>query len=107
LVTTVLNPQDAPAAEFAALYADRWQVEVTIGELKGQQAANPVLRSKKPDGVVQEFYSYLLLHYAIRRVMHEAALREDIDPDRLSFVHSIRVLRRKLSRPESFSPQSS
>lgn len=105
LLTTILDPKCAPAAELAALYAERWQVEVTIGEVKThQRGSNVVLRSKKPDGVLQEMYGYLLVHYAVRWLMHEAALEADIDPDRLSFLHSLRVVRRKLSRPESFSP---
>ena len=55
-----------------------------------------VLRSKTQELVRQEFFGMLLLHFAIRRLMHEAALRGDEDPDRLSFLHAVRVVRRKL-----------
>lgn len=45
----------------------------------------------------QEFYGLILAHFAIRGLMHEAALQADEDPDRLSFVHTVRIVRRKLA----------
>ena len=106
LVTTLLDPDEAPASELAALYAERWQVEISIKEIKIYQGRpNVVLRSKKPDGVLQELYGFLTVHYAIRCLLHQASLQEEIDPDRLSFTSALRAVRRKLSRPESFSPQ--
>lgn len=63
-----------------------------------------MLRSKKPDLVRQEFYGLLLAHYAVRALMHEAALRDDVDPDELSFTHSVRVVRRKLPLFVSIPP---
>jgi len=63
-----------------------------------------VLRSKTPDLVLQEIYGLIMAHYAIRGLMHEAALKEDIDPDRLSFVHAVRVVRRKLPIYVAFPP---
>lgn len=106
LVTTILDPEAAPADELAALYAERWEVEISIREIKTYQGrAHAVLRSKKPDGVLQELYGLLTVHYTIRWLMHEAATAHEIDPDRLSFTHALQSVRRKLSRPESFSPQ--
>ena len=106
LVTTILDPQQAPAQELAALYAERWQVEIGIKEIKVYEGRpNAVLRSKKPDGVLQELYGFLIIHYTIRWLIHQAALKDDIDPDRLSFTSALRAMRRKLSRPESFSPR--
>lgn len=106
LVTTILDPAKAPADELAALYAQRWEVEISIKEIKVYQGRpNTVLRSKKPDGVLQELFGYLFVHYAIRWLLHEAAGEDDSDPDRLSFTSALRAVRRKLSRPESFSPQ--
>jgi hypothetical protein len=61
------------------------------------RGARIVLRSKTPDLVRQEFYGLILAHFAVRGLMHEAALRADKDPDRLSFVHAVRVVRRKLA----------
>lgn len=106
LVTTVLEPGEAPADELAALYAERWEVEISIKEIKIYQGRpNVVLRSRKPDGVLQELYGFFTVHYVIRWLLHQASLEEDIDPDRLSFTSALRAIRRKLSRPESFSPQ--
>jgi hypothetical protein len=97
LVTTMLDAADAPARELAALYHERWEIETALAELKTHlRGAKIVLRSKTPDLVVQEFYGLLLAHFAVRGLMHEAALRAGEDPDRLSFLHSVRVLRRKM-----------
>jgi hypothetical protein len=97
LVTTILDPAAAPATELAALYHERWEIEGALAELKTQlRGARMVLRSKTPELVGQEFWGLLLAHVAIRGLMHEAALRADEDPDRLSFLHAVRVVRRKL-----------
>jgi len=97
LVTTILDPAQAPAEELAALYHERWEIEGALDELKTHlRGAKIVLRSKTPDLVRQEFYGLLLAHFAVRGLMHEAALKEGEDPDRLSFVHAVRVIRRKL-----------
>ena len=96
LVTTILDPEAAPAGELAALYHERWEIETALDELKTHlRGARIVLRSKTPDLVRQEFHGLLMLHFAVRGVMHEAALKAGIDPDRLSFVHAVRVIRRK------------
>ncbi len=97
LLTTLLDPAEAPAQELAALYHERWEIEGAFDEFKTHlRGAQIVLRSKTPDLVRQEFYGLLLAHFAIRGLMHEAALKAGEDPDRLSFVHAVRVLRRKL-----------
>ncbi len=97
LVTTILDPAAAPAAELAALYHERWEIEGALAELKTRlRGARMVLRSKTPELVRQEFWGLLLAHFAVRGLMHEAALRADEDPDRLSFLHAVRVVRRKL-----------
>lgn len=97
LVTTLLDPAQAPAEELAALYHERWEIEGAFDELKTHlRGARIVLRSKTPDLVRQEFYGLLLAHFAIRGLMHEAALKQGEDPDRLSFTHTVRVIRRKL-----------
>ena len=97
LLTTILEPARAPAAELAALYHERWEIEGAFAELKTQlRGARVVLRSKTPELVRQEFWGLLLAHFAVRGLMHEAALRADEDPDRLSFSHAVRVVRRKL-----------
>ena len=105
LVTTLLEPAVAPAAELAALYHERWEIETALDELKTHlRGAQVVLRSKTPDLVRQECYGLLLAHFALRGLMHEAALKEDVDPDRLSFLHAVRVVRRKLPRAVAIPP---
>ena len=97
LVTTILDMEQAPASDLAALYHERWEVETALDELKTHlRGSKIVLRSKTPELVRQEFYGLMMAHFAVRGLMHEAALKADIDPDELSFVHSVRVVRRKL-----------
>jgi hypothetical protein len=97
LVTTLLDHELAPALELAALYHERWEIETALDELKTHlRGARIVLRSKTPDLVRQEFYGLLMAHFAIRSLMHEAALKAAEDPDRLSFLHAVRIVRRKL-----------
>jgi hypothetical protein len=105
LLTTVLDPDAAPADDLAALYHERWEIETALDELKTHlRGARIVLRSKTPDLVKQEFYGVLLAHFAIRGLMHEAALKEACDPDRLSFLHAVRVVRRKIATFGSIPP---
>jgi hypothetical protein len=105
LVTTILDPAQAPAADLAALYHERWEIEGALAELKTHlRGARVVLRSKTPELVRQEFWGLLLAHFAVRGLMHEAALRVDEDPDRLSFLHAVRVVRRKLPLFAALSP---
>jgi len=105
LFTTILDPEKAPAHELAALYHERWEIETAFDELKTHlRGSRIVLRSKTPALVKQEFYGLLLAHYAIRGLMHEAALKGDTDPDTLSFTHAVRVIRRKLPRFVSIPP---
>ena len=97
LMTNLLDPLEAPAEELAALYARRWEIETAFDELKTHlRGSRVVLRSKQPELVRQEVYGLLLAHFAIRGLMHEAALKAQAEPDRLSFVHAVRVVRRKL-----------
>jgi len=97
LLTTILDHEKAPAQELAALYHERWEIETALDELKTHlRGAKTVLRSKTPDLVRQEFYGLMMAHFAIRGLMHEAALKADDDPDRISFLHAVRVIRRKL-----------
>ena len=107
LITTLLDPRLAPARELAALYHERWEIETTLDELKTHlRGAQIVLRSKTPELVRQEFYGLLMAHFAIRGLMHEAALQAGEDPDPLSFLHAVRVVQRRLARAIATPPSA-
>ena len=98
LLTTIVDPAKAPASELARLYQERWEVETALDELKTHlRGSHIVLRSKTPNLVRQEFYGLMMAHFAVRNLMHEAAMKAGEDPDRLSFIHSVRVVRRKMT----------
>lgn len=108
LVTSILEPARAPADELAALYHERWEMETAFDELKTHlRGAQRVLRSKTPDLVRQEAWGFLLTHFALRALMHEAALGalpQARDPDTVSFTHTLRVTRRTLSHVAALPP---
>lgn len=107
LLTTILDPGQAPAHELALLYAQRWEFEGALDELKvHQRGPRVVLRSKTPDGVIQEAYGHLCVHYAIRWLMHTVALEHGHDPDRLSFTRTLRAARRTTASHTGFSPRN-
>jgi hypothetical protein len=94
VVTTLLDADAYPASQLVVLYHERWEIEIGNDELKTHQLDRLVhLRSRTPCGVLQELYGILLAYNAVRYFMHEAALAVDIDPQRLSFIHAVRVLR--------------
>jgi hypothetical protein len=93
LVTTLLDPVQAPALELIVLYHERWEIELVIDEIKTHQRLSPQpLRSKSPELLYQELYGLLLAHYAVRAWMHQSAVQADLDPDRLSLTHGLHVL---------------
>ncbi|OHV61354.1 transposase [Pseudofrankia sp. BMG5.36] len=105
LLASVLDPADVPAVEIAAAYHERWEEENTFDEIKTHmRGAGAVLRSKSPDLVRQELWALLLAHYAIRKIMTAAADEAGEDPDRLSFIRSLRVTRRQVTDQADFSP---
>ena len=105
LITTILDPDAGPALELAGLYPQRWELESALDELKThQRGPKVVLRSKSPDGVYQEAWGHLATHYAIRRLMHDAALQADLIPHRLSFIRSLRAARRSTRAQPGLSP---
>src|SRR5215217_3403901 len=105
LITTIGDPAQAPAAELAALYPQRWELETALDELNThQRGPGVVLRSKHPDGVCQEVWAHLLVHYAIRTLMQQAALDAEVDADRLSFTRSLHIARRQVTSQAALSP---
>ena len=96
LLTTLLDETLDPAVTLIELYHERWEEELTIDELKTHQRERPVLRSQTAIGVLQEIHGLLLGHYAVRVLMHEAAARKGIDPQRISFTDTLKILRCRL-----------
>jgi hypothetical protein len=105
VMTTILDPDTATAVELAALYQQRWEFELTLDEVEvHQMSASRLLRSKTPDLVRQEIWALLLVHYAIRCFMREAADDVGDDVDHLSFIRAVRVIRRQVHNQAGFSP---
>ena len=105
LITTILDPAAAPSKDLAGLYARRWEIESSFDELKThQRGPDIVLRSKTPDGVLQEIYGYLCAHYAIRSLIGAVAAEFDEDPLQFSFTRTLRAARRSLAGRPAFSP---
>src|SRR5206468_4976750 len=94
-----------PPPGLAGLYAQRWEFETSLDELKTHQGApRMVLRSHTPGGVQQEVWGFLLVHYAIRTLMHQAALDAGTGPDRISFTRTLRLARRQVTAQAALSP---
>jgi hypothetical protein len=105
LITTIIDPSNAPAEQLAAAYHQRWEHETGNNQLKTHlRGPGTILRSKKPDTVRQEIYGYLLTHYAISALICRAATEADIDPDRVKFLRTVRIIRRQVTDPAAFSP---
>ena len=105
LVTTLLDPATTPARDLAALYHERWESEGAFAELKvSLPGERLMLRSRRADLAEQELYGLLLAHFALRRLMHEASRQAGCDPDSLSFLHTVRIVRRHLPFHAAFSP---
>jgi Insertion element 4 transposase N-terminal/Transposase DDE domain len=105
VITSILDPVAATAEELAAAYHERWECENLIDEVKTHQRGPArVLRSKSAEMVRQEIWALLLTHYGIRHLMCNAADEIGEDPDRLSFMRSLRVIRRHVTGQADFSP---
>jgi Insertion element 4 transposase N-terminal/Transposase DDE domain len=105
LITTLLDPKQAPGQELALLYHERWEIEGVFDEFKTHlRASSTVLRSKTPELVQQELWGLLLAHFAIRQLMAQAAWPRALDPDRLSFTHAVRVIKRKMPQAAAVPP---
>lgn len=105
LITTLLDPKKGSAIDLARLYARRWKIETIFDEIKDRQRNGVLaLRSKLPDLVRQDFYGLLLAHFGVRSLMLEAARKERVEPDELSFTHALSVIIRRLPELVSFPP---
>ena len=104
LITTITDFPDAPAAVLAQAYHERWEHETGNAQLKTYlRGPGKILRSESPDMVKQEIWGYLLTHYAISALICTAATNAGIDPDRVKFKRTVRIIRRRAADP-AFSP---
>jgi Insertion element 4 transposase N-terminal/Transposase DDE domain len=107
LLTTLLDASAAPALELAALYHRRWEIEAVFDELKTHlRQSRRVLRSKTPELVRQEFYGWVLAHYAVRWLLHQGATRHRLAHAELSFKGHLELLRRAQPRSGAFPPRA-
>lgn len=105
LITTITSHGVVPAMALAGAYAQRWEHETGNKQIKTQlRGPGRVLRSRSPEMVRQEIYGYLLTHHAISTLICRAATEADIDPDRIKFTRTVKIIRRSLTRPADFSP---
>ena len=105
LITTILDPIAADADDLATAYAQRWGIESCFDEIKThQRGPGLVLRSKTPDGVLQEIYGFLCVHYAIRSLIGTVAQHFEEDPLRFSFTRTLRAAQWPLAGRPAFSP---
>ena len=101
LLTTLLDHAEAPAHELAALYHERWEAENSNAELKPRLiGADVTLRSRTRDGVEQEIYAFLSLYQALTQLRVQAAAVASLDPDRISFLITIRAVRANITDPD-------
>jgi hypothetical protein len=106
LVTSLLNPDQAPALDLACAYHERWEIELAIDEMDThQREAGAPLRSRKPLGVIQEFYALLIAFNAICALRLQAALFAGLDPDRISFVVTLRKLCESIDQFQQTAPR--
>ncbi len=106
LLTTLLDPEQAPAKDWCVCSHERWEVEETIDETRNQQRlSQQPLRSRWPKLVLQELYARLMAHYAIRCLMLRAAQSKGLDPDRISFTSAIQVLGQGILQSAWYSPE--
>ena len=105
LITSLFDYEAFPALDLACAYHERWEIEITIDELDThQRVVNRPFRSQKPEGVLQELYGLIIAHYAIRTLMHNAAVEADLDPDRISFINALHVIRRAIPEFQQTTP---
>jgi hypothetical protein len=105
IITTVVDPHDLPALDLAGAYHQRWEEESALDELKTDlRGRGEVLRSKTPALVEQQMWGLLLAHYAIRALLLDAADPAGYDPDRMSFIKGVRVIRRQVTDQAAITP---
>jgi hypothetical protein len=105
LITTIVDPAQATAEELASVYHERWEEETAIDQLKTHlRGPDRVLRSRLPDLAYQEIWAYLIVHHAICALIARASAAADIDPDRVSFTKTLRLVRRSATGTADIPP---
>jgi hypothetical protein len=105
LLTSITDPADARADELAAAYHQRWEQETGHDQLKTHlRGPGKILRSRLPDLVYQEIYAYLITHHAISALIAKASAAADLDPDRISFAKTLRLIRRTATGTADIPP---
>ncbi|MFI1291771.1 IS4 family transposase [Streptomyces sp. NPDC020792] len=105
LLTTLLDPADADAEQLAGSYWQRWEAETGIDQLKTHpRGPGKILRSRSPELAYQEIWAYLLTHWALSALICRAATDAGIDPDRVKFLGTVRIVRRSVTDRAAFSP---
>jgi len=105
LATNLMDPSEAPAMELARLYPERWEAELAFDEIKSHISESRLaLRSKKPDLVEQEIWGLMLLHWALRDLIHDTSLAHARDPDSISFVRTVRLVKLQMAKDGPFPP---
>ena len=105
LLSTVLDPGAAHADELAEAYHLRWEHETGNDQLKTHlRGPGKILRSRLPDLAYQEIWAWLLVHHAMSVLITRAAEAADIDPDRVSFTRTLRIVRRTVTGTAAIPP---
>ena len=108
LATTITDATAVTAKDLAILYHERWDIEGFLKQIKSVQLNDDkIFRSKSPDGVRQEFWAHLAVHYATTSVQTDAAAQANVDPDRVSHKNTVRIIRSRIWKPEHFPPHES
>ncbi|WP_405104038.1 IS4 family transposase [Micromonospora sp. NBC_01412] len=105
VITTIHDPHEVSGVDLATAYHERWEQESAFNEIKSDlRGRGEVVRSKTPDLVEQQMWGLLLAHYAIRALLVDAADEAGYDPDRLSFIRGLRLVRRQVTDQAAISP---
>lgn len=105
LITTVLDPEQASAEDLARCYHERWEAETGFDQIKTHlRGPGRVLRSRTAELAYQEIWAYLLTHWALSTLICTAADEAGVDPDRVKFLRTLRIVRRSVTDRAAFPP---
>jgi hypothetical protein len=94
LLTSLRDPKRFPVSEIAEMYHERWDIELGYDEIKTEMLdREETIRSRKPDGVLQEVWGILLAYNLVRLEMESIAKQARIEPTRISFIEALRLIR--------------